>query len=134
MKWVSLIPYSEFTFEAARSSGPGGQSVNRTNSQVQLRWSPAHSQAFSPEQREVLLRKLKLTVEGEVLVKSQEAKSQDLNKRECLEKLETLIAQAFFVPKKRFKTKPTYSSKLKRLDSKKTRKEVKQGRQKIRFS
>ncbi|MCE3009927.1 MAG: aminoacyl-tRNA hydrolase [Proteobacteria bacterium] len=133
MKWVSQIPYSEFTFEAARSSGPGGQSVNRTNSQVQLRWAPSRSEAFTQEQREILMRKLKLTIEGEVLVRSQEARSQDLNKRECLEKLEALLTQAFFVPKKRVKTKPTYSSKLKRLDSKKTRKELKQGRKKIRF-
>jgi len=110
-----------------RSRGPGGQNVNKTNSAVQLRWNLWNSNSIPPEIHTRLLEKLAplLTTEGELLIRTETSRDQDSNKKACLEKLLGLIDKALFVPKKRFKTKPTRSSQRKRLDSKSKRSEVK---------
>lgn len=133
-KWVSLIPFLEFQWEVFRSSGPGGQNVNRTNSGVALRWSPLRtSAAFSDSQKERLSQNLgpRLTVAGDLLVRSDVHRDQDMNKKACLEKLEALLSKAMFVPKARKVTRPTRSSVRKRVESKRKISEVKSGRKKI---
>ncbi len=128
-KWPGLK--YEILWEFARSRGPGGQNVNKTNSAAIARWSVAHSKIFSIEQKEILIRKLanKLTLENELLIRSDEFRDQERNKDRCYEKLNELLELAFFVPKKRRPTKPTYSSKKKRLETKKIRGDIKSGRQ-----
>lgn len=128
MKWINRIPYNEFQFEFARSGGPGGQHVNRTNSAAILRWNVDVTLAFEDEQKKKLQQKLKLTQEGEVLVRSEEFRDQEKNKKRCLEKLDQMIERALFVAKKRKPTKPTRSQKEKRFKEKKIRSEVKKAR------
>lgn len=128
--YLERIAWGEFDFETTRSRGPGGQNVNRTNSAVILRWNPALSAAFSELEKEVLLRKLatKLTTAGDLLIRSEESRDQDQNRKNCLEKLEKILTTAFFVQKKRKATKPTKSSKRKRVETKRHRGEIKSGR------
>ncbi|MES2769102.1 MAG: alternative ribosome rescue aminoacyl-tRNA hydrolase ArfB [Bdellovibrionota bacterium] len=128
MKWVSRIPYNEFTFEFARSGGPGGQHVNKTNSAAILRWDVDATLAFSEDQKVKLQTKLKLNQESEVVIRSEEHRDQEKNKKRCLEKLDSLIEKALFVHKKRKPTKPSRSQKEKRIKSKKIRSEVKKSR------
>lgn len=128
------IPFSEMDFTYARSRGPGGQNVNRTNSAAILRWNLWHSQVLSQELKERLAIKLhgKLTAEGDLIVRSETHRDQDQNRTECIKKLHELLSKALFVPKKRVATKPTRSSQRKRVDSKRRHSEVKSMRQKVR--
>ncbi len=130
MKWISKIPYSEFQFEFARSGGPGGQHVNKTNSAAVLRWSVDATIAFDENQKARLLQKLKLNQLGEVVIRSEEFRDQEKNKKRCLQKLEILIEKALFIPKKRKPTKPSRSQKEKRVKEKKIRSEIKKSRSK----
>jgi ribosome-associated protein len=132
INYLERIPYNEFIFEAVRSRGPGGQNVNKTNSAVILRWSPSLSTAFSQQERELLLRKLPLTDAGELYIRSEESRSQEQNKSTCLKKLVLILEKAFFVQKRRIKTKPTRSSQRKRIEGKSHRSDIKKGRGKIR--
>jgi ribosome-associated protein len=120
MKLITQI-YPELSFEAHRSSGPGGQNVNKTNSAVTLRWNFETSVYLTLEQKELIRDKLKSyrNVEGELVLKSQEFRDQPQNKSAGIRKLEELLTKAFFKPRKRFKTKPTRSSVEKRLTEKK---------------
>ncbi|WP_413557249.1 alternative ribosome rescue aminoacyl-tRNA hydrolase ArfB [Bdellovibrio sp. HCB209] len=125
--------YHEFDFTYARSRGPGGQNVNRTNSAAILRWNLRDSQGLPENIKARLLEKLatQLTDDGDILIRSEEFRDQDQNRSACLKKLQALLAKALFVPKKRVATKPTRSSVRKRLDSKKRHSEVKAGRKKV---
>ncbi|QDK47488.1 aminoacyl-tRNA hydrolase [Bdellovibrio sp. ZAP7] len=125
--------YHEFDFTYARSRGPGGQNVNRTNSAAILRWNLRDSQALPENIKARLLEKLaaQLTVDGDILIRSEEFRDQDQNRSACLKRLQALLQKALFVPKKRVATKPTRSSVRKRLDSKKRHSEVKAGRKKL---
>ncbi|UYL07900.1 alternative ribosome rescue aminoacyl-tRNA hydrolase ArfB [Bdellovibrio sp. SKB1291214] len=125
--------YHEFDFTYARSRGPGGQNVNRTNSAAILRWNVRDSQSLPEPIKLRLLEKLanQLTVDGDILIRSEEFRDQDQNRSACLKRLQALVQKALFVPKKRVATKPTRSSVRKRLDSKKRHSEVKAGRKKL---
>jgi len=127
------IPFAEMDFTYARSRGPGGQNVNRTNSAAILRWNLWSSQALSPEIKERLASKLKtkLTAEGDLIVRSEVHRDQDQNRSECIRKLHEIIAKALFVPKKRIATKPTKSSQRKRVEGKKRHSEIKSLRRKV---
>lgn len=124
---------SEIEFTSSRSSGPGGQNVNKVNSKITLRFDVKQSEILTDEQREVLLTKLasKLTTEGVLLLHVQESRSQLENKQGALTKLEALIRKAFTKPKPRKKTKPTKAAKEKRVTDKKQRSEKKKWRQKL---
>lgn len=128
------IPFGEMEFTYARSRGPGGQNVNRTNSAAILRWNLWSSQVFSQEIKERLAQKLqgKLTVDGDLIVRSEVHRDQDQNRSECIQKLHEIIRRALFVPKKRVATKPSRSAKRKRLEGKKKDAETKVLRQKVR--
>ncbi len=123
---------SELEFNFSRSSGPGGQHVNKVNTKVGLRFDIYGSKILNEEQKELLLEKLsnKLTNDGVLVLASQEARSQLMNKELVLKKLDKLFKSAFFVPKKRKPTKPTKASQKKRLDSKKHQAKKKANRQK----
>ncbi|HRJ31182.1 MAG TPA: alternative ribosome rescue aminoacyl-tRNA hydrolase ArfB [Cyclobacteriaceae bacterium] len=123
----------ELIFTTSRSSGPGGQNVNKVNSKVTLKWDVQQSNAISDEQREILLVKLKtyLTKEGVLLLSAQEKRSQLQNKEEALQKLDQLLKKAFAIRKARKATKPSKAATYKRIQEKKQRGEKKQWRKKI---
>jgi ribosome-associated protein len=112
---------TEVVYSATRSSGPGGQNVNKENTQVELRFTVKNSELFSDEEKEQILLKLKnrINSEGELIVTSQTSRSQIENKEKALEKFFELIEKALTVRKKRLKTAPTLASRIKRLESKK---------------
>lgn len=112
---------NELKFTTSRSSGPGGQSVNKINTKVTLRWDIGNSIAINGEQRLKIMTTLAKVInnEGEVVITSQTNRSQLQNKQEVIAKLGTLLTKAFIVHKVRKATKPTKASKLKRLDEKK---------------
>ena len=122
----------ELDFSASRSSGPGGQNVNKVNSKVTLRFDVTHSILLTADQKELLLRKLArhLTTEGVLVLSSQEKRSQLQNKEAVVEKLNTLLRAAFARRKSRKPSKPTKSSIQSRLQSKKRHAEKKQWRKK----
>ena len=129
------IPFHEMDFTYARSRGPGGQNVNKTHSAAILRWNLFATHVFNEETKVKLANKLQsqLTVDGDLLVRSEIHRDQDQNRSECIRKLHEILRKALFVPRKRIATKPTRSSQRKRVESTVKRGEVKQGRQKVKF-
>lgn len=128
-----IIPYHEMEFTFARSRGPGGQNVNKTNSAVILRWNLLSTIAVNEETRLRLIEKLqhRLTKEGDILIRSETQRDQDQNKSECIKKLHEILQRALFVPKKRVATKPSRSSVRKRINTKKINSEKKDLRKKV---
>jgi len=127
------IPRTELEMRATRSGGPGGQHVNTSSTKIELRWQPAASVALSEAQRARLLAALesKLDTEGWLRLTASEHRSQLQNKEAAEARLVALIKGALVVPKVRRATKPTYTSKVKRLESKSQRSDVKQQRKRI---
>lgn len=118
----------QWTF--ARSSGPGGQNVNKVNSKATLRWTPVPgqlSQAVWNRFRRMAPRYI--TSEGQVVIQSQEHRDQAQNIESCREKLRTLLLAALTPPKRRIATKPTKASRQRRLNDKQRRSDKKKSRQ-----
>jgi len=134
---VANIPdlSAEFVFQTSRSSGPGGQNVNKVNSRVELRFDVLNSCLLSEVQKAVLLTKLatRITSEGILILTSQEDRSQLKNKELVVNRFYQLLREALKPVRKRRKTRPTRSSVEKRLQSKKQHSERKSNRGKIRF-
>lgn len=120
-------------FETSRSSGPGGQNVNKTNSRVTLRFNIPSSVLLDEQEKEILQQKLSLTTEGDLLISSQESRSQLNNKENCKEKFYETLRQAFKKKKVRKVTRPTKASQRRRLDDKKKQGEKKKWRGGIDF-
>lgn len=123
---------SEIVFSASRSSGPGGQNVNKVNTKVELRFNIPNSNLLSDSEKEILLEKLKnkINKEGDLILVSQEERSQIKNKEKVLQKFYELINEALTPPKKRKPTKPSKARKEKRLEEKKITSEKKSQRKK----
>lgn len=128
-----IIPDDELRFSFARSSGPGGQNVNKVNSKATLHWNPNTSVALPDEVRARFLARFanRLTNEGDVVITSQESRDQPKNIALCQEKLKRMIGEVLVAPKKRRATKPTKGSKHRRLQEKKQRSEIKAGRRNV---
>lgn len=124
---------NELNFSVSRSSGPGGQNVNKVNSKVTVKFDVKNSMVLTPEEKEIVLRKLgsKLTMEGVLIISAQESRSQLDNKEAVLKKFEQLITKAFEKKKTRKPTKPSKGAVQKRIKSKKQHSEKKQWRQKL---
>lgn len=129
------IPQSEYTIEFARAGGPGGQNVNKVSSKAQLRWCVGASLVLSDEQKERVREKLKnrLTNNDEILVTAEDERSQAQNREQVIARFQEMVAQALIIPKKRRPTKPTRSSKERRLQTKRIDSERKRFRQSKNF-
>jgi ribosome-associated protein len=125
---------NEIVFSASRSSGPGGQNVNKVSTKVELRFNIRTSLILTDLEREILEEKLKkrINTEGELLIISQSERSQLKNREKALEKFFDLLISAFKVRKPRKATKPTAASRAARLEAKRIRSLIKKSRGKSR--
>lgn len=121
----------ELTFAASRSSGPGGQNVNKVNSRITLSWKVTQS-IVDAELKEIIQKKLhsRINTDGELQISVQESRSQLQNKEGAVQKLQELLVKAFAPRKVRKPTKPGKAAKQARLKSKKQHSEKKKWRQK----
>ena len=124
---------SEVRFTAVRSRGPGGQNVNKVSSAAMLSWNWRESRLLTDEQKQRLENFLLRTQEDdpEILVRSDEFRDLPRNKDRCLEKLASILAKAFFVPRPRRPTRPTRGSQMRRREGKARRSQVKQSRRRL---
>ncbi len=124
------IPLREFRFTFARSSGPGGQNVNKVNTKATLRWKITTSRSL-PEAVFGRFRNKygrRINSEGELLIVSQRFRDAGRNVADCLEKLRQMLAEVATAPKRRKPTKPSRGSVRRRLADKRHRAQKKQGR------
>ena len=123
----------ELQFYTSRSSGPGGQNVNKVNSKVELRFDLAISQLLTDDQKAILIQKLasKLTNDGLLIVVSQRNRSQLSNKEDAINRFYQLLSKALTPAKTRKKTNPSRSSVEKRLEVKRIKSEIKQNRRRF---
>ena len=129
------IDEDELVWKATRASGPGGQHVNKTSTALELRFDVRNSPSL-PEDVKARLEKLagsRLTQDGVLILFAQGSRSQEMNRQDAQARLVDLIRRATEKPKPRKPTKPTYSSKLKRLETKTKRGTVKSGRGRVKF-
>lgn len=114
------IPLREFDFTFARSSGPGGQNVNKVNTKATLRWAVATSPSLPDDVRRRFMAafRRRITSGGDLLVTSQRFRDAGRNVADCLEKLRAMLAQAAEPPKRRKATRPTRASVRRRLEDK----------------
>jgi ribosome-associated protein len=124
------IPLSELVYTASRSSGPGGQHVNTSDTRIQLRWNVKESVALDDVERTLVLKALasRLTEAGDLILASDSHRSQRRNREEVTQRLAALVREALIPPKPRKKTKPSRASKERRLDEKRKKSQTKQGR------
>ena len=125
------LPLVELRYRFARSSGPGGQHVNKAETQVELTFDVAHSPSLSDAQRQRILSKLKNLIDGEGVLHltAQSERSQLRNREAVTERFRALLAAALHVPKTRRPTQPSAAAKERRIASKKRRGQAKQNRQ-----
>ncbi|MGB5194255.1 MAG: alternative ribosome rescue aminoacyl-tRNA hydrolase ArfB [Polyangiales bacterium] len=127
------IPGSDLSWSAARSSGPGGQNVNKVATKVSVRFDLEATKALTEAQKR-RLRKLagrRLDAEGCVLVSAQAERSQSQNLERARATLRRLILQSLIEPRRRFATKPSKSQKRRRLQDKRRQSEKKQRRSRV---
>ena len=119
---------SELEFSASKSSGPGGQNVNKVNTQVELRFSVMDSEFLTEEEKELIFIKLKNRINslGELILVSKAERSQLRNKEIVINHFFSLLEQTLTPAKKRVKTKPGPAANKKRLKFKKIKSEKKQ--------
>lgn len=124
------IPLAELRWQMSRSSGPGGQNVNKVNTKVQLWWDLPQSTVLTPEAAARLRAQNpgRVTRDGEFQLECQQFRSQLANRQACLEELATLVRRALVRPKTRRPSKPTRGSKERRLQSKRERSQKKSTR------
>ena len=121
------IPLDELSFRYARSSGPGGQHVQRTETKVELLFDLVNSPSLSDEQRRLALARLggRVDSQGVLHLVSQTGRSQLENREEVVERFRHLLAAALKPAKKRASTKPSAAARQRRLEAKRRRGDVK---------
>lgn len=125
------IPGHELEITASRSSGPGGQNVNKVSTRITIRWNVRDTDALTEEQKKRVLNTLKneITEDGDLLIHESESRSQFQNKEKALKHLAARIKKALKVPKRRLKSTISRAVKESRLHAKKERSSVKRLRQ-----
>ena len=125
------IPENELTFSFVRSSGPGGQNVNKVATAAQLRFDVRNSPSLTMEVKErlVSLAGSRMTQDGMLVIEARRFRTQEQNRADALLRLAELIEKATHRPKVRHATRPSLSAKIKRVESKKKRGAVKKQRQ-----
>lgn len=127
----STIPESELSLEFSRSSGPGGQNVNKVSSRAQVRWYVGGSSVFTADEK-ALIRAYAgkhLNKNDEIVLSAESERSQSQNKEEVIRRLRALVARALTPKKKRRPTRVSRSQKMKRLNEKRVVAERKRTRQ-----
>mgnify|MGYP001185689248 FL=1 len=125
------IPMAELSVSFSRSSGAGGQNVNKVSTRVEMRFDVARNGTLSEGQRAMLLKRLssRLTAKGVLVVNSDRHRTQGRNREDCQERLAAILAQALKAPPpKRRKTRPGRAAQRRRLDAKKRQGEKKSSR------
>ena len=132
-KYYMQIPENELNISFARSSGAGGQNVNKTSTKVILHWPIWKSIVLLPEEKDRIRMKLanRINNNDELVIMSEEERSQPDNRRIAISKLQALVNQALRVPKQRRPTRPTKASKMRRLESKKLWSQIKAKRRSL---
>ena len=130
-----FIPKKEISFQFARSSGPGGQNVNKVNSKAIMFWTLDDNNSL-PEDVKTRLRKAfstRINQEGVLIIHSDRFRDKPQNIRDCQERLRDMVLSVWHPPKLRRATKPSRASVEKRLAGKKGRSDLKKSRQKISY-
>lgn len=112
---------SELKFSASRSSGPGGQNVNKVSTRVELRFDVEASRLLNDSEKKVIFERVasRITNEGILIIISQSGRSQYENRKQAIERFHNVIRKALTPVKKRIRSEPTAASKFKRLEKKK---------------
>ncbi len=121
------IPLREIKFKFSRSSGPGGQNVNKLNTKVQLRWNLEKSAQLPDDVRQRMIARYKrrMTGAGELVISSQRFRDQGQNVADCLNKLKEMVLSVATPPKKRKPRSVSKAAKMRRLTNKRRRSETK---------
>ena len=126
------IAEKAMTISAARSGGPGGQNVNKVNSKVTLRWTPAQCRGMNDDWRRRFIARHsnRINREGELVLHSERYRDQGRNLADVRQKLVNMLLECQSPPKARKATRPTFGSKQRRLEQKRRQSEKKRGRRK----
>lgn len=122
--------YSEFDFSFSRSSGPGGQNVNKTETKAELRWPYLKSEFLTSHQKALITLKAvhHINKNDELYIQADNHRNRIQNQEECVNRIKEIVLKATFIPKPRKKTKPSRGSIEKRLSEKKRHSQKKQNR------
>lgn len=120
----------ELNFKTSRSSGAGGQNVNKVETSVTVLWNVEESAFFDEDEKILIQNKLKnrINAEGLLFLTVSESRTQLMNKNKAIEKITEIVNKSLIIPKKRIKTKPSKTQKQKRLDTKKKLSDKKENR------
>jgi len=129
---VILIPEAEYELSAIRAQGAGGQNVNKVSSAIHLRYNiPGSSLSDWLKERLLTSKDNRITAEGVLVLKAQQFRTQEANKKDAIKRLHEIVNAANLVKPTRYATKPTYGAQRRRLESKTQRGEIKRMRGKI---
>lgn len=126
-----FIPDDELLFTYIRASGPGGQNVNKVSSAVQLRFDVRNSPSLTDEvkSRLIILSRKKMTRDGVLVIEAKRYRSQEKNRSDAEQRFTALLQKALVRPKYRRPTRPTAASKMRRMETKKRKAQIKRLRQ-----